>query len=431
MKKRFVTLALLLLTLSLVGSLTLAQDAIEVRFTCYQDGTECEVYADLLSRFMEENEGITVVIDQVEYQAILDSLPVNVEVGEGPDIARITNFAQLADYYLDMRPYMDDPALLENNFSPIVLGAFRAEGNEDALHGFPDALTVTGPFVNATLFEQAEVEIPGEGATWEEWADALGQVQEATGVDYAFAIDNRGHRFAGPAMSMGANFFDEEGNFALAGDEGFTTFAEMLKGWLDSGLSPIETWATGDTYTAANEYFVNAQTVMYFSGSWQIGSFANTIGDGFDWVVVPNPTGPGGSTGVAGGAGIVAFDSGDEARNDAITAVIEYLIQPEVYAEFSGRTLNIPAHAAANEMGVTFESDNPQVVAALDAFAIEATKLQDQALTLNYHPFAFAYFGASNTRLAQYFAGEIELADVTERIQADIDEAVANAEAGE
>ena len=427
MKAKFFVPLLMILVMALSVTVVFAQDTIEVRFTCYQDGSECDTYEDLLSRFMADNPGISVVVDRVEYQAILDSLPVNVEVGEGPDIARLTNFTQLRDFYLDMRPYMEDPSLLDDNFNAAILAAFRGEGNEDGLHGFPDALTVTAPFVNATLFEQAGVEMPGEGASWEEWAEALVAVRDATGIDYGFTIDNRGHRFAGPAMSTGASFFDADGNFALEGDEGFSAFAELLKNWFDAGVTPRETWATGDTYTAANEYFINVQTVMYFSGSWQVGGFASSIGDAFDWVVAPNPTGEGGSTGVAGGAGIVAFDSGDDAKNAAITAVMEYLLQPEVYAEFSGRTLNIPANAAAVDAGVTFESDNPQVVAALDTFAVEATKLQDQALALNIHPFAFAYYGSSNTRLQQYFFGEIELEDVTALIQSDIDEAVANA----
>lgn len=427
MNKNFKLTAVVAVLVLLFVQAVSAQDAIEVRFTCYQDGTECEVYSDLLDTFMAENEGIEVVIDRVEYQAILDSLPINVEVGEGPDIARITNFGELSEFYLDLRPLLDDASVLDDNYNAAVLAAFREDSMSDALHGFPDALTVTAPFVNATLFEQAGVDLPTEGATWADWEVALAEVSEATGLEYGFAIDNRGHRFAGPAMSMGANFFNEEGDFALEGDEGYTQMAEMLKEWLDNGLSPRETWATGDTYTAANEYFINVQTVMYFSGSWQVGGFADTIGDAFDWVVVPNPTGEGGSTGVAGGAGIVAFDSGDDAQNAAIAAVMEYLAQPEVVASFSAQTLNIPANAGAVELGVDFQADNPQVVAALGQFALEASKLQDQAVALNLHPFAFAYYGSSNTRLSQYFAGEIDLADVTARVQADIDEAVANA----
>lgn len=428
MRKQFAIVCVLVLLVLSISFTALAQDTVEVRFQCYQDGTECDVYTDLLDGFMAENEGINVIVEEVPYQFILDSLPVNVEVGEGPDIARVTAFPNLAGFYLDLRPLMEDPALLEDNFNGAVLDAFRSGDDDDGLYGFPDALSVTAPFINVTLFDQAGVEIPGEGATWDEWITALDAVAAETGVDYSFAIDNRGHRFAGPAMSMGATLFNDEGNFDLADDEGYGMFAEMLKGWLDNGQSPIETWATGDSYTGANEYFSNVQTVMYFSGSWQVGGFAENIGDAFEWAVAPNPTGPGGSTGVAGGAGIVSFDSGDDAKNAAIAAVMEYLIQPEVYAEFSGRTLNIPAHAAVVEMGVEFDTDNELVQNALGQFANEAVKLQDQALALNNHPFAFAYYGASNTRLSQYFAGELTLEEMLTSLQGDIDDAVANAE---
>lgn len=430
MNKRLSLITIAVFLIALIGIVpVMAQDAIEIRFTCYQDGTECDVYSDLLDRFMADNPDIVVEIETVPYQFILESLPVNVEVGEGPNIARITNYPGFAEYYLDMRPYMEDPALIEDNFNAVPINAFRAGGEGDALHGFPDAVTATAPYVNATLFEQAGVELPGEGATWEDWAAALEEVRDATGVTYGFTIDNRGHRFAGPAMSMGAQFFDADGNFALAGDEGFAAFAEMLKGWLDSGFSPTETWAAGDAYVAADAYFRNADTVMYFSGSWQVGGFAANIGDAFDWVVVPNPTGPGGSTGVAGGAGIAAFDSGDDATNAAITRVMEYLLQPEVYAEFSGRTLNIPAHAGALAMGIEYQTDNELVSNALAQFGQEVAKLQDQAWTIAFHPFSFAYFASSNTRLQQYFFGEISLDEVTVRIQEDIDAAVAEAEA--
>lgn len=429
MTKRFTILFMLVLLALSLGLTALAQDKTELRFTCYQDGNECEVYTQLLIAFNLDNPDIEVIIDDPGYNFILESLPVSVEVGEGPDIARITAFNDFAGFYLNLRPLMEDPSVIEDNYNAAVLDAFREEGDEDGLYGFPDALTVTAPFVNATLFEQAGVEIPGEGATWDEWEAALVEVVEQTGVDYAYTTDNRGHRFAGPAMSMGATLFDDEGNFDLAGDEGYAAFAEMLKSWIDAGLSPAETWV-GDTYNPGDPFFSNVQTVMYFSGSWQVGNFAENVGDAFDWVVAPNPTGPGGSTGVAGGAGIAAFDSGDEARNAAIARVMEYLAQPEVVAEFSAKTLNIPANAGAVELGVDFDTDDEAVGAALAQFSNEAVKLQDQALALNIHPFAFAYYGSSNTRLSQYFVGELTVDEMLTRLQQDIDDAVANAETG-
>ncbi|MEO0607633.1 MAG: error-prone DNA polymerase, partial [Pseudomonadota bacterium] len=44
------------------------------------------------------------------------------------------------------------------------------------------------------LFEQAGVELPGEGATWDDWATASKAVAEATDTPFPMAIDRSGHR---------------------------------------------------------------------------------------------------------------------------------------------------------------------------------------------------------------------------------------------
>jgi alpha-1,4-digalacturonate transport system substrate-binding protein len=394
----------------------------------YSDGVEGDVMRDLLDAFEADNADIKVILDVVPYGTIRDNLRVQVEAGEAPDMARITDFGGMAGFYLDLRPLLSDPSILESNFSPAVLAAFRTGDDDNGLYGFSDSLSVTAPFINRTLFEQAGIDVPSDvkdDVSWEEWTEVLTQVAEATGVDYAVAIDNKGHRFAGPAMSMGATFFNEDGDFDLADDEGFRAMAEIVKGWHDNQLTPPEVWlGSGGQYTAANEFFTNVQVVMYFSGSWQIGRFSNEVGDAFDWAVVPNPTGPGGSTGVAGGAGIVGFAQTE--HPEEVARVMEYLLQPEVYGEYSARSLFIPAHAAVVEMGVDFDTEDVSVAGALNQFALEAVKLQDQAIRLNLHPLAFAYYDASNTRLAQYFAGELTLDEAMARLQSDIDDAAAN-----
>lgn len=429
MMKRF-TLLFMLVAWAALGSTALAQDAVEISFMCYENGNECSVYDDLLSRFSEANPGITVTVDTVPYTTVRDQLRVQVEAGQAPDMARITDFAGMAGFYLDLRPLLEDPSLLEDNVPAAILESFRAEGDMSALHGFPDAATVTAPYVNATLFEQAGVALPSDEMdepTWDDWLAVLDEVAQATGVQYSMSIDNKGHRFAGPAMSLGADFFDDEGNFDLEGDEGFRAFAMILKDLMDAGKTPAETWLGTSQYSGAQDYFVNVEAVMYFSGSWQIGRFSDEIGDAFDWVVVPNPYGPGGSTGVAGGAAIVSYAQTEHPQEVAM--VMEYLLQPEVYGEFSARTLNIPGHNAVAAMGVEFDTDSAAVANALNGFAAEVPKLQDQAVALNPHPLAFAYYDASNTRLAQYFAGELTLDEAMQRLQEQLDEAAMNMEA--
>ena len=431
MKRIAIPVLLIALVLSL-GAAALAQgDEVELTFLWYNDGQEGDVMRDLLDRFEEANPGIKVNIEVQPYSTVRDQLRVQVEAGQAPDIARLTDFAGMRGFYLDLRPYMEDPALFEDNFNPAIIGAFRSGADDDGLYGFADQLSVTAPFVNKTLFEQAGVDMPSDAMDepgWEDWLAALDEVASATGVQYAMAIDNKGHRFAGPAMSLGADFFDDEGNFDLADDDGFRAFAMILKDLMDAGKTPAETWLGTSQYSGAQDYFINVETVMYFSGSWQIGRFANDIGDAFDWVVVPNPYGPGGSTGVAGGAGIVGFSQTEHPQEVAM--VMEYILQPEVYSEYSARSLLIPAHEAVVDMGVDFDTEDAAVAAALSGFANEVPKFHPQAVALNPHPLAFAYYDASNTRLAQYFAGELTLDEAMGRLQEQLDEAAANMAAG-
>jgi alpha-1,4-digalacturonate transport system substrate-binding protein len=391
----------------------------EIRFTYYADGNEADVMQGLVDKFMAENPTISVILDVVPYSTIDEQLPIQVETGEGPDLARITNFSAFSGELLDLRPYLTDPAYFEANFPAPVLAAMGP-----GLHGFPDALTVTGPYVNKTLFDQAGIDMPGEGATWADWTEATQQVAEATGVQYAISIDRTGHRFAGPAMSMGAQLLDDNGTFTID-TPGFRAFAETLNGWHEAGITPAEVWLVGDSLNSCVDFFKSGDLVMCMSGSWQINGLANDIGDAFDWVVVPNPTGDGGSTGVAGGAAIVAFN--ETKAPEAVAALMEFLIQPENYSEFSAKTLTLPAQTEVASKGVAFETDNASVLSALAEFTAEVPKLQDQAVALNVNPFAFAYYRNSANRIGQYLTGELSLDDALARLQQDIDDAIAEA----
>lgn len=398
-----------------------AGDQVELRFTYYSDGNEGEVMQGILDRFMAENPDVSVVLDVVPYQTIDEQLPVQVETGEGPDLARITNFGAFQGALLDVRPYLEDADYFESNFPAPVLAAMRAEGDDSGLHGFPDGLTVTGPYVNKTLFDQAGMDVPGEGTTWQEWTDLTTEVAQATGVQYAISIDRTGHRFAGPAMSMGATLIDDNGNFTVD-TQGFRDFAQLLQQWHEVEATPSEVWLVGDSVNSCIDAFKSGELVMCMSGSWQIGGLAEDVGDAFDWVVVPNPTGDGGSTGVAGGSAVVAFENTEHPAE--VARLMEFLVQAENYAEFSANTLILPAHRGVAEQGVDYQSDNDSVLNALATFTAEIPKLQDQAVQLNVHPFAFAYYRNSANRISQYLTGELTLDEALARLQQDIDDAV-------
>ena len=259
--------------------------------------------------------------------------------------------------------------------------------------------------------------------SWDQWLEAAAQVAEATET-YALAFDRTGHRWLGAAISEGVQILNEEDGTVTFDEPGFRAFAEKFKGWHDDGLLPDEVWlGSGGSYAPATDYFINGQAVMYEAGSWQIGNFANSIGDAFDWEAIPNPTGPGGSTGMPGGAVLVAFEGTE--HPEEVARVFEYLAQPEVYAEFTARTLFVPGHIALPDF--EYETDDAKAAAALTVFAAESAKLSDQAFGLQYHPF----FGPINTeireRLTQYMLGELTLDEAIARAQQAVDDAIAAA----
>jgi len=419
-KVTWILLVVLLVALS--ATPIFAQDSVELRITWYDDGNEGEVLRDLLDQFEAENPDITVVIDTVAYTNILEQLPLQVEAGEGPDMGRVTNIPGFAGDYLDMREYLEDPDYWEASFPPVVLEAMRTGEEDNGIYGFPNQFTITGPFINATLFEQAGVEVP-ESGDWNDWTAVAREVAEATGTPYAIAIDRTGHRFAGPAMSMGATYFDEDGNITLD-TEGFREMAEIVNSWHTEQITPLEVWlGSGGSYAAAADFFINGQLVMYMSGSWQVGRFSNDIGDAFDWQVVQNPTGPGGSTGMPGGSALVAF--ADTEHPEEVARVMEFLIQEDVYSEFTARTLFIPGHIGLGE--VPYETDSELAQAALNGFGAQVPNIVEQAYQLNFHPQNFVVFNSVRDRLTQWMVGELDLDEAIERAQQEVDDAIAEA----
>ncbi|NDJ76808.1 MAG: extracellular solute-binding protein, partial [Chloroflexi bacterium] len=357
MKRRnlVTVLVVLVLAISAFGSVTAQDDGEEVtlRIMWYNDGNEGDVLRGLLDQFEADNPGITVEIDVVAYADIHTVLQAQIEGGDPPDMARVTNTARFKEYYLDMTPYLADPDYWLTNFPEPVLDSMREDVDGEGIYGYPTQFTITGPYINRTLFEDAGVAVPideQDVVTWDEWVAAAAEVAEATGVPYAVAIDRSGHRFWGPSLSLCATYVNPDGTFTVD-SEGFRDTAEMIVGWHTDEITPLAVWAgSGDQYAAANEFFINGELVFYMSGSWQVGQFAEQIGDDFDWEVVPNPSGPCGSTGFPGGAVMMALETTD--HPEEVAMVMDYLASQEVLGEFSAQTLFIPGHIGLAEAGV-------------------------------------------------------------------------------
>ena len=412
MRTRFYLAALAAALLSSTAAL-----AGDVRIMWYSDGVEGEVLADLINRFMKDNPDVKVTIDNVSYSNIREQLPVQLEAGGGPDIARVTDLKVQSKHWLDLTPYIKDPKYWQENYGDQA-DWMRPDGSA-AISGFMTQITLTGGFANKTLFDQAGVALPDEKATWDDWAAAAKKVADSQKVPYALALDRSGHRITGPNISFGANYVGGD-DMPAPLDQGAKDFIAKFVGWNNDGIAEKDVWvsAAGTTYRAAAEDFINAQLVYYYSGSWQVPNLAAKIGSNFDWVATGSPCGPAACSGMPGGAGLVAVKYTKNPQD--VGRVMDYLASEPVAKEFAERTLFLPANKAVIAKGLDFKTDDANAKGALNAFVKATSTTAPVALKLPGWRWSDAYYSALVSRVSQAVAGELSLEDAYKRIDEDV-----------
>lgn len=394
----------------------------ELRVQCYSDGNECEVTGEIAKRFEAANAGAKIVIDKVPYKAVVETLPVQLAAGEGPDVARVADLGGLNKYYLDLTPHLSAARqkAWNDNFAS-TLGWFRAGPADKGIYGLMSQLTVTGAYVNKTLFDQAKVPMPGDKATWDDWMAAADKVAKATKVPYAMAMDRSGHRFAPLAVAYGAKIFDANGVPVV--DAGYQAAVRKFIDWHKAGLMPKEVWGGvgGSQYRDAFEEFANGRVVVYYSGSWQLKRMDTQVTKAFEWAVAPAPCGPAACTAMPGGAAFVAFK---RTKQPALAAkFIDFLAEDANYKELMAKTDNIPASLAVAKAGVTYNV-SPLAKTALNSFVADVPKISPTNFALQGYRFNRAVFLPTAQRLGQAVAGEMSADDALKRLAADIDEQV-------
>lgn len=396
-----------------------ASVADEVSFLCYQDANECEVISELAEGYKAES-GHTVKTEVVGYDIIRDQLENQLQTDAAPDLARVTNLGGFNQYYLDLAAYVDT-ASWESNYSATLPWFRRPDGEDKGVYGWMTQLTVTGPYINVTMFEDAGVDIPAEGATWDDWADALRQVKDELGITAGLAMDRTAHRMAGPAFAYGAKFFDDDGQPILV-DDGFRSFAETFVGWHEEGLMPAEGWpaGSGTQYKNAAPLFLSGEVAMHMSGSWMISNYATNIKD-FEWRAVPIPCGPGGCGAMPGGSALTAFKTSKSP--EAAAGFIDYMAREENAEKFAAATKNISAHQGLQKSGVDYGDTSPAVAQALSVFAANAGKAAEttpQAYTFQGYNKNFVIYAVVPDYLTQAITGEMTLDEALAAIDADV-----------
>ncbi|BCH55730.1 extracellular solute-binding protein [Agrobacterium vitis] len=380
------------------------------------DQSYVEHMAALSKQFEAAHPDVKVNFVSSGYDAVAKQLPVQLAVGEGPDLAKITDW-QLAPFFLDMRPYMKDPdgyAKLHGE----SLNQLRLPGVNDpqSINGYVASQTLNLPFVNKTLFEQAEEPLPGPKATLKDIVEASARVAKKTGVQIPFTMDRSGHRFSGAAFSYGSSYV-KDGKFSFP-DEAAKTYIADLYNWTKDGSFPKEMWgaAGGSQYKNMGDEFVNGNVVTYLAGNWMVNPFQKKIGDAFEWTAINAPCGTAGCYAMPGATAIAGFKR--TKYPEAVAQFIEFLGSEKVQREIAENYV-ILTGAEIDNPRYKLTDDNAK--ASMAVFNDNEKNVPQEARIFEKKKGGSALYQQIVQRMSQLIVGELTLQQTYDALAADID----------
>ncbi|MEX2535078.1 MAG: sugar ABC transporter substrate-binding protein [Trueperaceae bacterium] len=366
MFKKFTSVALL----ALLTSLALAQT--EIEFATWGTTEDIAIYEDLIADFEADHPDIDVVLNHIpsagDYEQNLATL---IAAGAAPDVFFINNISlpgfAAQGAFTPLGEFADE-AFLED-FFPGHLAAFRYEGE---LVAIPRDISNLVLYYNQDMFEEAGVEPPSEGWTWDDFMAAAQELTQDTDGDGQ--IDQFGFGYSTYFLfwqpwvwSNGGQFFsDDHGEFTLNQGEALEGLQYYVDLRCEANVAPTTEQAAERT---AASMFAQGDAAMIVDGRWRAAPLNNDPAVDFVYDVAPFPEGAAGSIVDVDGSGWGISSSSDDP--EAAWEFIQFVSSPEAMARWTEAGIIIPARRS---VGTTEAFISPDVAPASDEVFVEANE---------------------------------------------------------
>jgi multiple sugar transport system substrate-binding protein len=239
----------------------------------------------------------------------------------------------------DLAPTLQAEDIDQSKWRPGVPDIFK---QGDKVYAMPFQLTPVIWFYNRTLFQEKGVAEPD--GTWD-WARTLEAAQQLTEPPNTYGYWTRVdmfHQYGAMGLSNSDHHWvNDEFTETLVGEPGF---ADAIRWTIETvqthQVSPLPSEVEGLLTAGVTNLFASGKIGMHSANAGGIGSFYDSIGDRFEWDIMPTPKAP--LTGRGGGL-----------WNDQPHVVTSNAIQREVLTE-------------ATQLVVFLASDEVQTIIATD-----------------------------------------------------------------
>ncbi len=345
MFKRLLVLAILAAMLLPVFAVN-AQDEITLRWRTRPDNqAEIDVYQAASDEIDAAWEGVALQYEPggSETASYQDVLVTELTGGTAPDVFWIpgTDVARFAKLGLILN--LNELAAASEGFSkddfyPQIMEhlTYSLDGS-DTLWGLPRDASAFAIYYNEDLFDEAGLDYPAEGWTWEDFRAAGEEITALGGDVKGFGMSNWWGPYGYFINAAGSSFFNEDYTGCGLANENTVVGLEALAGLYQDGLAVPYGEDPEPVFLAGN-------VGMFMNGRW---ATPNVVANAtFGWNVAELPVGPGGpSNWLFWGAYVV--NANTEHPAEAWELVMQ-LTSPAIQGKIAGLGANIPSRVGGS-----------------------------------------------------------------------------------
>ncbi|MGP3533500.1 ABC transporter substrate-binding protein [Microbacterium sp. RD1] len=375
------------------------------------DQSQVDAIEESIAGFNEEYPNITVKLSvtpfseywtKLQTQASSDTLP-DVFWMNGPNIQLYALNGKLEPITGAVDAGDIDPA----NYPESLVDLYTVD---DVSYGVPKDMDTIGVWINKELFAKAGVAVPSADWTWDDF--------QTTAAQISTALAGEGVYGAAGGMDGQTTYYNtifQAGGDVIEGDSsGYNTPQAQagIQFWSDliaSGGSPTMAQLTD---TSADQWYTSGKLAMYMGGSWFRSALTDVpFVDSVD--VLPLPTGEEQATVIHGVSNVVAAGSKNKQAAQALQVYLASKQAQQAQGEFGSI---IPAFEGTQS---SFAASMPQ--ADLQVFLDAVAYSRPLPVSAN----TAAWNALEAELLPQAFSGERPVAEVTDELATEMDEALA------
>ncbi len=275
-KKRFISLALVLVLslgiLSGCGSKESADDGkTTIRFATWDTGDKLKIQQDLAKKFEAENPDI-----KVQVEAYGDGFDQKIAASFGAknpaDVVYMWDFPTYHDSLMPLGELLDSDEDL--NLEDIYPGLFNYCTVNDEVYGLPAGFTTHVIYYNKDLFDEAGVDYPEDGWTWDEFLEIAEKLTDKDSKQYGFSFNTNPdpYDFEQFIWSNDSAFISPDGK-ELEGYMNGEKTAEVFETFLQMKKDQTAYVYGTEASQGAGDLFKSGKLAMIESGIWPLESF--------------------------------------------------------------------------------------------------------------------------------------------------------------